>query len=89
MPKNTAIIAQTPVERRLKWVSPKYRPGYLKALAGKASPSQAIKAMCLQCMGYCSESVVQCQSAACPLYAYRPTFDRKDEDDAREDGKLG
>jgi hypothetical protein len=72
MPKNTAIIAQTPVERRLKWIPSRYRAGYLTSMRGEGSPREAIKAMCLQCIGYDPKEITRCTSTACPLYAFRP-----------------
>ena len=43
-----------------------------KAYDGEASPRAAIKAFCLQCVGYKREDVTNCQAAACPLHFYRP-----------------
>lgn len=43
-----------------------------KALAGTASPRQAIKAMCLECVGYIRADVASCQITDCPLHKYRP-----------------
>lgn len=40
--------------------------------SGEASPRQAIKAMCLQCVGHVSKDVRDCQDRTCPLWAYRP-----------------
>jgi hypothetical protein len=64
-------------ERRLRETPTRYRAVYAAALAGKASPRQAIKAMCYACMGFegtsgggtLIEEVRQCTSWACPLFA--------------------
>jgi len=56
--------------------------GILKrAYAGSASPRQAIKAFCLQCVGYQRQDVAGCTAVACPLHKYRP-YQRGDEGDA-------
>jgi len=56
----------------------KFRNLYLKAVAGKASPRQTIKAKCQECVGY--EEVVSrvrnCSSLICPNYAFRPYQER-------------
>ena len=46
-----------------------------RAFSGSASPRQAIKAMCLVCVGYDRQEVKNCSSYACPLWAYRPFQD--------------
>jgi len=43
-----------------------------KAYAGSASPRSAIKAFCLQCVGYERVEVTNCTAFACPLHKYRP-----------------
>lgn len=43
-----------------------------KAYSGRASPRAAIKAFCLQCVGYRREDVTNCTALACPLHKYRP-----------------
>ena len=40
--------------------------------ARKASPRQAIKAFCAECVGYDRTAVTQCTAYACPLWRYRP-----------------
>lgn len=59
-------------QRRLSGVPPRFRAKYVAALAGKASPREAIKIMCLECVGYVSADVAGCTSDACPLHKYRP-----------------
>ena len=46
---------------------------------GNASPRQAIKAKCQECMGYTdvAEAIRECTSPTCPLFAYRPYLDSK------------
>jgi len=40
--------------------------------AGKASPRSAIKAFCLECVGFDRSAVAECTAYACPLWRYRP-----------------
>jgi len=44
---------------------------YLKAMKG-GSRSMAIKAHCLECVGWDRGEVRECTGYACPLYPYRP-----------------
>ena len=50
----------------------KYRQAFLKTVEGAASPREAIKAFCLECMGYARTEVRDCKSIVCPLNHYRP-----------------
>jgi hypothetical protein len=62
------------VNDRAKQMPSSYRGGYLRAVEGEASPREAIKAHCLECVGWVRGEVTQCTARACPLWAYRPTF---------------
>ena len=59
-------------QRRIEQTSAMYRGVMRRALEGKASPRQAIKAFCLHCVGDVRERVTDCTAYACPLYQYRP-----------------
>ena len=69
----SALAAETP------FVPAASRPGYIRATTGKASPRQAIKAQCLQCMGYDRAGIAACTGFTCPLWDYRPFQTREDE----------
>jgi hypothetical protein len=60
------------VAKRLATCSPMFRPVLEKAYSGDASPKKAIKAMCLECVGYDRESIRSCTGYSCPLWLYRP-----------------
>ena len=45
-----------------------------RALAGTASPRQAIKAFCLACTHYDRDEINHCPVWRCPLHAYRPRW---------------
>jgi hypothetical protein len=45
-----------------------------RALAGAASPRQAIKAFCLACTHYDRDEISHCPVWRCPLHAYRPRW---------------
>lgn len=68
------------VDERADSVPKLYRFGYLTAAGGTASPRDAIKAHCLECVCWQREEVIQCTALACPLYAYRPFQDKEEED---------
>lgn len=59
------------IQKRLEDMPESYRANYLKAVEGKSRPC-AVKAMCLECMGWQRIEVKNCPSIACPLYNYRP-----------------
>jgi len=44
---------------------------YKKAMGGR-SRKMAIKAFCLECVGWQRNEVVLCTDKNCPLYPYRP-----------------
>jgi len=47
------------------------RSTYLRAVGGRW-PKSAIKAFCLECVGWQRAEVARCTALACPLWAYRP-----------------
>ena len=56
-----------------------------KVYIGTASPRQAIKAKCQECMGFhnAPAEIRNCTSPTCPLFAYRPYTDgQTDEGEA-------
>jgi hypothetical protein len=61
------MVAQIPLQHRL---------GYLRAIAGLASPRQEIKAYCLMCVSWERQEVAQCTNVLCPHYLSRPYQDR-------------
>lgn len=44
---------------------------YEKCLAGTATPREAIRAMCLQCVGGVRKDVLDCSDRSCPLWKTR------------------
>lgn len=58
---------------------------FTRALTGTASPRQAIKAKCIDCMG-CEDyrnRVRDCKTTTCPAHPYRP-YQPSDTDDEDE-----
>lgn len=45
---------------------------FKRSYARKASPRTAIKAFCLECVGFDRVAVAECAAYACPLWNYRP-----------------
>jgi hypothetical protein len=43
-----------------------------RAFSGAASPRAAIKAQCLQCVGFDRNEIKNCTGWSCPLWSYRP-----------------
>jgi hypothetical protein len=48
----------------------------VRAFSGNCSPRAAIKAFCLECVGFDREAITECSAYGCPLYEFRP-FQRK------------
>lgn len=69
------------MSRRLKKVPRDCRKGFKDACEGKASPRQAIKAKCYECVGYenLKENIAGCTAYGCPLFAYRPYKEEGDQ----------
>ena len=63
---------ESAIARRASEMPKAYRPNYLRAARGKASPRMAIKAFCLECVGWQRQEVRRCTGVACPLWRYRP-----------------
>ena len=70
--KRTETAQEPSVRKRLAEMPNSARRGYLRAVAGNASPRAAIKAFCLECCGWDRDGVRLCTAPACPLYSYRP-----------------
>ncbi len=66
-----SLTVEGKIFRRRSSIPVSYRGNYDRAMSGK-SMKCAIKAMCLECMGWDREEVRLCCSPACPLYPYRP-----------------
>jgi hypothetical protein len=63
----------TPAQaRRLSQWGTLHRSLIQRCWAGKASPRQAIKAQCNECVGEDRQAVVECADRCCPLWRYRP-----------------
>ena len=56
--------------------TPESAKGCLKrAFSGSGGRANAIKAMCLTCVGYDRQEIKNCTGYGCPLWAYRPFQD--------------
>ncbi len=68
---NVAPADLNPSQReRLAQIPARQRPIFLRAWTGK-SRKAAIRAFCLECVGYQSAEVNRCTAPACALYPYR------------------
>ena len=70
---NPAMVARDAmIAERLEQMPKSCRAGYLRATRGEASPRQAIKSSCLECVGWERVEVRRCTDLGCPLWMYRP-----------------
>lgn len=63
---------ETRIRKRAAEMPVSARNGYLRAARGKASPRAAIKAFCLECVGFDRAAITGCTADCCPLFLYRP-----------------
>lgn len=59
------------IELKLQEMPKSCQTNYKKAMTGR-SIKAAIKAACLECVGWQRKEIKSCTSLACPLYPYRP-----------------
>lgn len=57
-------------DRKLEQIPLRQRPVFRRAWGGQ-SRKAAMRAFCLECMGYESAEVSRCTAPACPLFEYR------------------
>lgn len=73
-----ALLAQIPPKRagaikdKLAEMPVSCRCGHLSATLGRSGAKRAIKAFCLECMGWHQGEVTRCNAYSCPLWEYRP-----------------
>jgi len=67
-------IQEQQVEDIVEGVPGRFQKTYLKALEGKAQSKEAIKAKCLECVGFedAPSRIRTCTVSRCPLWRYRP-----------------
>jgi len=53
-------------------VPPRFRSFMIKSIRGELSPTQAIKAGCLDCSNYQPNEIRLCPCNECPVYRHRP-----------------
>jgi len=67
---STPADRQNLLDARLAFVPRRLHSTFIRAWSGR-SRKAAIRAFCLECMGYSAGEVALCTASACPLYAYR------------------
>ena len=64
--------SQARIEKHIGDIPVRYQPLFNRSISGKVSPREAIKAKCLECMGYKKAEVRLCTAPTCPLFTLRP-----------------
>lgn len=59
-------------ELRMRYIPARYQALAERSWEGQQSPRQAIKAKCLECVGYEAAEVTLCTATLCPLWMLRP-----------------
>jgi hypothetical protein len=58
--------------------TPEASRGHFEAAwSGNCAPRRAIKAFCLECIGFDRDAITTCTAYACPLWNFRP-FQKRD-----------
>ena len=73
-PRPTADFSPAQL-RRLHWMAqnrPRWVALFRRVYNGLATPRQAIKAQCLDCVGCEQAAIRECADSACPLRRFRP-----------------
>jgi len=65
------MTQQEQIEKRLIQMPGSYRGNYRTAMRGR-SMKAAIKAQCLECVGWVRKEVEACTDSGCPLFLFRP-----------------
>jgi len=65
-------VLRDAANERLESVPLNYKILHAKAMAGKLTQRQAIRAQCLECVGWVRDEVSRCSSPLCSLYRFRP-----------------
>ena len=73
-PKSASLGEKIAAERagRLATAPESAKGHFVAAWAGKCSPRRAIKAQCLDCVGFDRQAIADCTGWACPLWNFRP-----------------
>lgn len=76
------------VKEHLRYVPPKHLALYGRAISGTGSRTNAIKAACLDCMGWSPMDVRECSAYDCPLHQMRPYQGSIKIDEDQEDQQV-
>ena len=63
---------QETVKKQIKNAPDSAKGTLERAYSGAGGRANAIKAMCLSCVGFQREQITKCTGFSCPLWAYRP-----------------
>lgn len=68
---------------KIEIIPERYKRISARAIMGECPPSQAIKAKCLDCVGWelPIENIGKCRAKTCPLHSYRPYQKNEEEID--------
>lgn len=74
VPQTASLGAKIAAKRagRLATTPESARGHFVAAWSGKCSPRRAIKALCLECVGFDRQFIADCTAWACPLWNFRP-----------------
>jgi hypothetical protein len=74
VPKTPSLNQKIAAKRagRLATTPESAKGHFVAAWAGKCSPRRAIKAQCLECVGFERKAITECTSYGCSLWMFRP-----------------
>lgn len=72
--ENISVTEQINAKRakRIQTAPVSARKALARSYSQKCSPRSAIKAFCLECVGFDRKAITECTAPACPLWNFRP-----------------
>jgi hypothetical protein len=84
--QDIGALRRQKIASRIEEIPKKYRKIYKKAVESN-SKAAAVKALCLECVCWQKNEIINCPCLACPLYGVRPFTESRQP--AKNDGFCG
>jgi hypothetical protein len=84
--QDIVALRRRKIASRIEEIPKKYRKIYKKAVETN-SKAAAVKALCLECVCWQKNEIINCPCLACPLYGVRPFTESRQA--AKNDGFCG
>lgn len=82
--QDIAAMRRQKIALRIAEIPKKYRKIYKKAVETN-NKNEAVKALCLECVCWQKNEIINCPCLACPLYGLRPFAKETDREPKKND----